>query len=56
MVIRSANGREFKNDFSELCHRHQIKQEVITVDSLQFNGVAERALGTIEMTQQMACI
>ncbi|CAN0491117.1 unnamed protein product, partial [Scytosiphon promiscuus] len=42
-------GSEFRGRaFGGLCRSRGIKQELTTGDGLQFNGIAERALGLIE--------
>lgn len=47
--MRTNNGGEvFKGEFGKVCIEHPIKQESTTVNSPEFNGVAERALGIIE--------
>ena len=48
-ITRSDGGGEFRGGtFEDLCRSRCIKQEFTTVDSPQFNGVAERALGLTE--------
>ncbi|CAM9745032.1 unnamed protein product, partial [Sphacelaria rigidula] len=47
--VRRDGGGEFSEGaFEELCDREKIKQEKITADSPQSNGVAERAIDFIE--------
>ena len=49
VIVRSDGGGQFcGRKFGGLCRSRCIKQEFITADSPQFNGVAERALGLIE--------
>ena len=49
VIVRSDGGGEFRGGkFRDLCRLQCIKQEFTTADSLQFNGVAECALGLIE--------
>ena len=47
-VVHSDEGGEFRGDFAKLCRRHNIRQEVTTVDSAKFNGVAERHIEIVE--------
>ena len=49
VVVRSDNGGEFnQGEFGQLCRERNIKQELTTADSPEYNGVAERGLATIE--------
>ena len=49
MTVRSDGSGEFcGGKFGDICRSRCIKQEFTMADSLQFNGVAERALGLIE--------
>ena len=47
-VVRSDEGGEFKGDFANLCRRNNIRQEVTTTDSVNFNEVAERHIAMVE--------
>ena len=48
-MVRSDGGGEFsKGAFGVLCTTGKIKQEFTTVDSPQYNGVAERQIVIIE--------
>ena len=48
-AVRSDGGGEFsKGAFGALCTTEKIRQELTTVDSPQYNGVAERQIGIIE--------
>lgn len=42
--------------FKNLCSRHQIKYQLTTADSQQFNRIAKGKLGIIEMTLKVAHI
>ena len=49
VVVRSDDGGEFnEGKFGKLCRERNIKQEFTTVDSPEYNGVAERGLAMIE--------
>ena len=49
VVVRSDDGGEFnEGNFGKLCHGRNIKQEFKTVDSPEYNGVAERGLAMIK--------
>ncbi|CAM9979200.1 unnamed protein product, partial [Sphacelaria rigidula] len=46
--VRSDGGEEFAGPFSDLCRTRGIRQEYTLADSLQYNGVAERAIAMVE--------
>ena len=49
VVRRSDNGGELKQgQFGQLCWERNMKQEITTADSPEYNGVAERGLAMIE--------
>ena len=49
VIFRSDGGGEFRGGkFGDLCRSRGIKQEFTTADSVQLNGVAERAPGSIK--------
>ena len=49
MVVRSDNGGEFNlREFGQLCRKRNIRQDLTTADSPEYNGVAERGLALIE--------
>ncbi|CAB1105000.1 unnamed protein product [Ectocarpus sp. CCAP 1310/34] len=49
MVVRSDNVREvFEGEFGRVCRKYCIKQEFTHAHSLEYNGVAERALNLIK--------
>ena len=49
VAVRSDNGGEFsQGEFGGLCWERNIKQELTTADSPEYNGVAERGLAMIE--------
>ncbi|CAN0414389.1 unnamed protein product [Ascophyllum nodosum] len=56
--IRTDEGGEFEGEFQEVLDSHGITHEFTPPDTLQYNGVAERALGllrekSIVMLQEM---
>ncbi|CAM9415846.1 unnamed protein product, partial [Sphacelaria rigidula] len=55
--VRSDGGGEFSEGaFEELCDKERSDQEKTTADSLQYNGVAERAIGIIKSAGLVAKI
>ena len=55
MVVRSDNGGEFnQEEFGQFWREINIKQELTTVDSPEYNGVAERGLAMIESAALVA--
>lgn len=54
-IVRSDNGNEFSGgEFEFLCNELRIKQEFTPPYTPQYNGVAERAFGVIEMAAAAA--
>ena len=54
-IVRSDNGKEFSGgDFERLCNELTIKQEFTPPYTPQYNGVAERAFGIMEMAAAAA--
>ncbi|CAN0499774.1 unnamed protein product, partial [Discosporangium mesarthrocarpum] len=54
-IVRSDNGKEFSaGEFASLCNELMIKQEFTPPYSPEYNGVAERAFGMIEMAAAAA--
>lgn len=49
IIIRTNCGLEFEGSFQDLCLKYQIKTELTTHDSPQFNECAERGIAMIEV-------
>lgn len=54
--VRSDSGGEFDGLFNDLCRNRDIKQGFTQADSLEFDGVAERAIGLVESVAILARI
>ena len=56
-TVRTDDAAQFKGGaFADLCRERGIRQEFTTVDSPQFNGVAERGIAMIESAGKAAIV